>query len=463
MGWLNTIKTLKNDNNEDNKSYISLKGGRSATTHHGIGKNVPSLHKKVKKYHTIGNMDDVDDNNELFWTEGRNSFLSQSSRLNGLKSIDEDFDYNDFEEFNFNAFANSNQALDIRPREKDKKFDEKVLGSDYLSFELDKELKALEAMINRVRQENELLHEIQQLELNDMDMTEFKLCQLSEVSLSYSNQSLVLDIGCDILKEITEIPQMTNKNESRAQCVEYQASIIDVGKTSCIRDAELWQNTVWCNDDFMSQEKFDINVMKHNRINDNKPRCLYTDLKHKTLTIHDPTTKGQKKDNKVLDESLIKSFNYTQMRSTDGQQPDVDTFAITFYPEKAGKKKSHFQGLVQKYVGHRFVTLMKIYITPSRIPPTFKFGQGPFKVADMFPNRLMDFELPDQFPISFMLNLLQQKYVELSLMEKWCWSVTDSSSWMTDSSILSGKNLKSRRMAQIEKLIKSFNLFLKFH
>lgn len=105
---------------------------------------------------------------------------------------------------------------------------------------------------------------------------------------------------------------------------------------------------------------------------------------------------------------------------------------------------------------------MKIYITPSRIPPTFKFGQGPFGVAEMFPNRLIDFELPDQFPISFMLNLLQQKYVELSLMEKWCWSLSDSSSWMTDSYILSGKNLKSRRTAQIEKLIKSFNLFLKF-
>lgn len=87
---------------------------------------------------------------------------------------------------------------------------------------------------------------------------------------------------------------------------------------------------------------------------------------------------------------------------------------------------------------------------------------GPFTVEKMFPNRLMDFELPERFPQTFLLSLLQQKYVELSLMEKWCWSVTDSSSWMTDSSITSAKNLKSRRSQQLEKLIKSFNLFLKF-
>ena len=80
----------------------------------------------------------------------------------------------------------------------------------------------------------------------------------------------------------------------------------------------------------------------------------------------------------------------------------------------------------------------------------------------MFPNRLIDFELPDQFPISLMLNLLQQKYVEQALMEKWCYSNKDSSSWMTDSSISSGTKLKPRRSAQLEKLIKSFNLFLKF-
>ena len=386
---LHTMKTNKNNNNTKNNEHtilklkqsqsynVSLKTGRSQTAHQGTSKSRPSP-KKIKKYHTFGHVDDIESDSELFWTEGRNALFSQTSRLSGLKSIDEDFDMNfDLDEFSFDVFAMHNQLLDIRPRERDKKFDEKVLGSDYLSFELDKELDALECMINRVRQENELLHEIQQLELNDMDMIEFKLSQLSEMSLSYSNQSLVLDVATDILKEITEIPQVTNKNESRAQCVEYQASIIDVGKTSCIRDAELWQNTVWCNDDFMSQGVFDINVMKHNRINDNKPRCLYTDLKHKTLTIHDPTTKGKKKDNKVLDETLIKSFNYTQNRA-DSQAPDRDIISITYWPEKTGKNKRHFQGLVQKYVGHRFVTLMKIYITPSRIPPTFKFGQGLF-------------------------------------------------------------------------------------
>eukprot|EP01084_Bolivina_argentea_P073410 133209_1 len=251
---------------------------------------------------------------------------------------------------------------------------------------------------------------------------------------------------------------MATKNESRSQYVEYQASVTDVGKTSRIHDVELWQNSVWSKDDFITQEKYDINVMKQNRINENRPRDLYTDLKHKTLTIHDPTAKGKKKENKVLDATLIKSFNYT----LDPQLPDYDIITLTYWPERPGKNKRHFNGLVQKYIGHRFVTLMKTYITPKKVPPSFKFGHGPFTVERMFPNRLMDFELPDHFPTSFLLNLLQQKYVELSLMEKWCWSVCDSSSWMSDSCITSGRTLKPRRTQQLEKLIKSFNLFLKF-
>ena len=44
--------------------------------------------------------------------------------------------------------------------------------------------------------------------------------------------------------------------------MEYEASMIDVpgvGKTSsCLGDGELWQNTVWGIDDFVSQEKFDF-------------------------------------------------------------------------------------------------------------------------------------------------------------------------------------------------------------
>eukprot|EP01084_Bolivina_argentea_P283397 485348_1 len=437
---------------------VSLKNGKDKSKNTNIKQ---WSRPKVKKYNTIGSFADWEDddfNGSLLGDRHSRTTIG-SMRLNNLTfSGDSNDDDEPDEPFSFEYFYDNNQTLDIRRRDAPGKYEEKVLSSDYLTFELDKECDALEVMINKVRQENELLHEIPQLNLKDISILDMVLTQLSEYSLSYSNQSLVLDIACDILKEITEIPQMGNKNESRAQCVEYQASVIDVGKTSCIHDLQIWQNTVLGNTDFISQEKYDINVMKQNRINENRPRDLYTDLKHKTLTIHDPTQKGAKKENKVLDCSLIKSFNYTQ----NPQIPDYDTISITYWPERPQKNKRHFNGLVQKYVGHRFVALMKTYITPKKVPAYFKFGRGPFTVERMFPNRLIDFELPDQFPISFMLNLLQQKYVELSLMEKWCWSVQNSSSWMTDSYIVSSKNLKSRRTMQIEKLIKSFNLFLKF-
>ena len=374
----------KNRNNNDSDlsqltESVSLKHGRSKTKGDTLGNN---RRPKVKKYHTIGNLfideqsnDDLDEDGYHKFGGGhsRTSTGRRSMRLNGLQSIvSDEIDNIEYDNFDFNLFAKDNQSLDIRRRDKPGNVGERVLSSEYLTFELDKECEALEAMLNKIRQENELLHEIPSLNLKDMDMLEMVLTQLSEYSLSYSNQSMVLEIACDILKEITEIPQMGNRNESRAQCVEYQASVIDIGKTSCIQDAEIWQNNVWCNDDFVSQTKFDFNVMKLNRINENRPRDLYTDLKHKTLTIHDPTTKGRNKDNKVFDSSLIKSINYTQ----NVQSPDYDTISLTYWKENAGKNKRHFQCLAQKYVGHRFITLMKTYISPSKMPHDFKFGQG---------------------------------------------------------------------------------------
>ena len=60
---------------------------------------------------------------------------------------------------------------------------------------------------------------------------------------------------------------MIIRNEARSQAVEYEASMIDVpgvGKTSsCLGDGELWQNTVWGIDDFVSQEKFDFKYVVH--------------------------------------------------------------------------------------------------------------------------------------------------------------------------------------------------------
>ena len=54
------------------------------------------------------------------------------------------------------------------------------------------------------------------------------------------------------------------RNEARSQAVEYEASMVDVpgtGKTSqCLGDGELWQNTVWGKEDFVSQEKFDFKL-----------------------------------------------------------------------------------------------------------------------------------------------------------------------------------------------------------
>jgi len=233
-----------------------------------------------------------------------------------------------------------------------------------------------------------------------------------------------------------------------------------VGKTStCLGDGELWQNTVWNIDDFISQEKFDFNVLKINKVNENRPRTLYIDLKHRTLTIHDPTGKGKKKENKVLDRTLIKSLEYSQT----ADNPQRDTITINYYQDKPGRNKKNFQAWFNDvFHGHRFVALMKTFIAPDKVSDHYKFGRGPFSVSRMFPNSMSDFELPERFPLSFMLNLLQQKYVELSLMERWCWSVIDSSSWMTDSSMTRISGFKSSRRHFLEELVKSFNLFLKW-
>ena len=44
-----------------------------------------------------------------------------------------------------------------------------------------------------------------------------------------------------------------------------------------------------------SRNQHICSVLKINKVNENRPRTLYIDLKHRTLTIHDPTGKGKKK------------------------------------------------------------------------------------------------------------------------------------------------------------------------
>ena len=136
-------------------------------------------------------------------------------------------------------------------------------------------------------------------------------------------------------------------------------------------------------------------MLKINKVNENRPRTLYIDLKHRTLTIHDPTGKGKKKgilsvhsqslhcspitmfgvktENKVLDRTLIKSLEYSQTADT----PHRDTIVLVYWQDKRGRNKKNFQaGFNDLFQGHRFVALMKTFIAPDKVSEQYKFGRG---------------------------------------------------------------------------------------
>ena len=126
-------------------------------------------------------------------------------------------------------------------------------------------------------------HEIPQLNLNDSNILESVVAELSEYSLSWTNQLLILNLACSILKELSDIAANT-QNEARNQFIQYQASVVDVGKTSSLQESDVWRNTVSTESDFVTQDRFHIGVLKKNLISDRHPRTLCADLRNETLT-----------------------------------------------------------------------------------------------------------------------------------------------------------------------------------
>ena len=354
-------------------------------------------------------------------------------------------------EFDFDDFRQDNTFVEVK--QGTLADTDRVFASEYLSFELEKECDALEVMINKLRSENQLLHEIPQLNLKDSKILESVVADLSEYSLSWSNQSLVLNLACSILKELSDIPANT-QNEARNQCIEYQASKVDVGKTSSLQESDVWRNTVWTEDDFVTQDRFDISVLKENLISDNHPRTLYADLRNKTLTIHDPSEKGKLKVDKILNEDLIHSLNYRS-----DVEKGFDHMSMQYYPSRQGRgKKKVFNAWLDPYEGRQFIALTSTYIAPARVGEIYRLGnqEGPFSQY----GRLRP--IPQKFPKTLLLTLLQQQYVEAALMEKWSYATDDSSSWLTDSNITTYHKLTPRSTTKLENLLKAFITFLRF-